>query len=141
MIAPVPTPAGTPAKKMPVAPKTTQFNNTPESAPVPVSTPAFQSAPVIVPNVPADGDRADREIAAILDRTQRSPAVEPLERVKFLKLAWDALGSEFASRHVQYEMFYAGAQFVTRGHSFRTYDWARATGMVDRLMSGYGLEA
>jgi len=93
---------------------------------------------IMLPSSAADW--ADREIAAILGRTQRSPAAEPLERVKFLKLAWDALGSEFASRHVQYEMFYAGAQFVTRGHSFRTYDWGRATGMVDRLMSGYGLE-
>ena len=37
--------------------------------------------------------------------------------MKFFKLAWDAVGSEFASRHVQYEMFYAGASFVTRGHS------------------------
>ncbi len=29
-------------------------------------------------------------------------------RVKLLKLLWDALGSEFGSRHLQYEMFYAG---------------------------------
>jgi 4-hydroxyphenylacetate 3-monooxygenase len=85
-------------------------------------------------------DWANPEIAAILRRTQRSPAGPPEARVKFLKLAWDALGSEFGSRHLQYEMFYAGAQFVTRGHSFRTYDWARATGLVDRLMGSYGLE-
>ena len=55
----------------------------------------------------------------------------PQERVKFFKLAWDALGSEFASRHVQYEMFYAGASFVTRGHAYRTFDWATCKGMVD----------
>jgi hypothetical protein len=51
-------PPGTPAKKMPAAPKTTQ-NYTPETAPVPVSTPAFQNAPAIVPNVPADADRKE----------------------------------------------------------------------------------
>jgi 4-hydroxyphenylacetate 3-monooxygenase len=56
-----------------------------------------------------------------------------------LKLIWDAVGSEFASRHLQYEMFYAGAQFVTRGHSYRTYDWARASKMSDTLMSKYDL--
>ncbi|MGO8920471.1 MAG: 4-hydroxyphenylacetate 3-hydroxylase family protein [Stellaceae bacterium] len=84
-------------------------------------------------------DWADAELAAIIRRTQRSPAVPPEDRVKFLKLAWDAVGSEFGSRHLQYEMFYAGAAFVTRGHSFRTYDWGRATGLVDRLMSGYGI--
>ena len=59
---------------------------------------------------------------------------EPEDKVKFLKAAWDAIGSEFGSRHTQYEMFYAGARFVTTGHSFRTFDWAGATGMVDDLM-------
>ena len=61
--------------------------------------------------------------------------MEPEEKVKFLKAAWDAIGSEFGSRHTQYEMFYAGARFVTTGHSYRTFDWAGATGMVDDLMA------
>ncbi|MDE0057373.1 MAG: hypothetical protein OXP07_04560, partial [Defluviicoccus sp.] len=50
-------------------------------------------------------------------------------------------GSEFASRHAQYEMFYAGAQFVTRGHAYRTYDWQAATGLVDEMLSRYDLAA
>jgi 4-hydroxyphenylacetate 3-monooxygenase len=62
------------------------------------------------------------------------------DRVKLLKLTWDAVGSEFASRHLQYEMFYAGAQFVTRGHSYRTYDWDRATAMATQIMNSYDLE-
>ncbi len=61
-------------------------------------------------------------------------------RVKFFKLAWDAVGSEFASRHTQYEMFYAGATFVTKGHSFRTFDWDRCTQVVDRMLDSYSLE-
>jgi 4-hydroxyphenylacetate 3-monooxygenase len=36
-------------------------------------------------------------------------------------------------------MFYAGARFVTAGHSYRTYDWEGATGMVDTLMGSYQL--
>ena len=36
-------------------------------------------------------------------------------------------------------MFYAGAQFVTAGHSFRTYDWSSAGGIVDDLLAGYSL--
>jgi 4-hydroxyphenylacetate 3-monooxygenase len=36
-------------------------------------------------------------------------------------------------------MFYAGATFVTKGHSFRTFNWDQATGMVDTLMSSYSL--
>ncbi len=60
--------------------------------------------------------------------------------MKFFKLAWDAVGSEFASRHVQYEMFYAGAAFVTKGHSYRTYDWDGAAALFGRMMDGYSLE-
>jgi hypothetical protein len=37
-----------------------------------------------------------------------------------MRAAWDAVRSEFGSRHTQYEMFYAGARFVTTGHSFPT---------------------
>ena len=65
--------------------------------------------------------------------------MKPEDKVKFLKAAWDAIGSEFGSRHTQYEMFYAGARFVTTGHSYRTFDWAGANGMVDRLMATYDL--
>jgi 4-hydroxyphenylacetate 3-monooxygenase len=90
---------------------------------------------IMVPSSIADFDVPG--LADIIDKTQKSPAFSPQERVKFFKLAWDALGSEFASRHVQYEMFYAGASFVTRGHSYRTFDWATAKGMVDELMAGY----
>jgi 4-hydroxyphenylacetate 3-monooxygenase len=68
---------------------------------------------------------------------QQAPACPPVERIKLMKLAWDALGSEFASRHIQYEMFYAGAPMVTRGHAFRTYDWNAASGMVDRMLATY----
>jgi len=76
----------------------------------------------------------------LINKTQKSPAATSEERVKLFKLAWDAVGSEFASRHTQYEMFYAGATFVTKGHSFRTYDWAGATQMVERLMAEYDLD-
>ncbi|MQA03730.1 MAG: 4-hydroxyphenylacetate 3-monooxygenase [Streptosporangiales bacterium] len=86
---------------------------------------------IMLPSSVADFDAPD--LARIIAKTQLSPAMEPDERVRFLKLAWDAVGSEFASRHVQYEMFYAGAQFVTRGHSFRTYNWEAATGIIDTV--------
>ncbi len=84
-------------------------------------------------------DFANPEIAGYIAQTQRSPVTDSTGRVKLFKLAWDAVGSEFGSRHLQYEMFYAGANMVTRGHAFRTYDWDRATGMVDTLMSTYEL--
>ncbi|MFC3230781.1 4-hydroxyphenylacetate 3-hydroxylase family protein [Marinibaculum pumilum] len=85
-------------------------------------------------------DFADPELAALIERTQQSPATDSRGRVKFFKLAWDALGSEFASRHTQYEMFYAGASFVTKNHSFRTYDWERSAAMVDGMLDSYSLD-
>ena len=88
----------------------------------------------------AAADFANPEIANYIQRTQGSPVFKPEERVKFFKLAWDAVGSEFASRHVQYEMFYAGASFVTKGHSYRTYNWDGAADLMGRMMNSYSLQ-
>jgi 4-hydroxyphenylacetate 3-monooxygenase len=82
-------------------------------------------------------DFSNPEMAAIIDKTQRSASMDPEHKVKLLKAVWDAIGSEFGSRHTQYEMFYAGARFVTCGHSFRTFDWTDAAGMVDTMLSSY----
>lgn len=79
------------------------------------------------------------ELAALIGKTQQSPAADAAAKVKFYKLAWDAVGSEFASRHAQYEMFYAGASFVVKGHAFRSYDWAGASGLLDRMLASYDL--
>jgi 4-hydroxyphenylacetate 3-monooxygenase len=84
-------------------------------------------------------DFANPEEAAIINKTQRSTTMAPEDKVKFLKAAWDAVGSEFGSRHLQYEMFYAGARFVTTSHSFRTFDWDSAAALVDNLLSSYSL--
>jgi len=85
-------------------------------------------------------DFANPEIAAMIEKTQQSPAANSHDRVKFYKLAWDAVGSEFGSRHHQYEMFYAGATFVTKGHSFRTYDWGKAGGIVQHMLDSYDID-
>jgi 4-hydroxyphenylacetate 3-monooxygenase len=37
-------------------------------------------------------------------------------------------------------MFYAGALFVTKNHSFATYDWARSAAAVDDMLKSYSLE-
>lgn len=90
----------------------------------------------------SSADLASPDVADVLDNMQVSARDEDgaYERMKFLKLAWDAVGSEFASRHVQYEMFYAGAQFITKGHSFRTYDWERAGALLDAMLDGNDTE-
>jgi len=87
---------------------------------------------IMLPSGAEDFDNP--EMADLIGKTQQSPAASSEERVKFFKLAWDAVGSEFASRHVQYEMFYAGASFVTKGHAYRTFDWDGSADLVDDLL-------
>ena len=87
-------------------------------------------------------DYKNPELASIIQGVQVSAdGRSDKDRVKLLKLAWDAIGSEFAGRHTQYEMFYAGAQFVTRAHSMRTYDWEGAASLVSNITSRYDLES
>jgi len=85
-------------------------------------------------------DFSHPELSRVIRATQISPAMTGEERVKLMKLTWDAVGTEFASRHLQYEMFYAGGQYVTRGHSYRTYDWGRATQMAKNVTESYQIE-
>ncbi|WP_323991640.1 4-hydroxyphenylacetate 3-hydroxylase N-terminal domain-containing protein [Nguyenibacter sp. L1] len=82
-------------------------------------------------------DMENPEMMEWIRKTQASPVLDAADRVKFFKLAWDCIGSEFASRHTQYEMFYAGASFVPKNHSFRTFDWDRSTTLVDQMLSSY----
>jgi hypothetical protein len=49
-------------------------------------------------------------------------------------------GMVAAALAFQYEMFYAGAQFVTAGHSFRTCGGGEAGNLV-RVLAGFSLEA
>ena len=87
----------------------------------------------------SSADFANPEMAEYIAKVQRSPVADAPERVKLFNLAWDAIGSEFGSRHTSYEMFYAGAGYAVRNNSYRTYEWGRATGLVERLLAGYGL--
>jgi len=84
-------------------------------------------------------DFANPEIATLIERTLQSPTASAAEKVKFYKLAWDAVGSEFASRHHQYEMFFTGAAFVIKARAFRFFDWDAAGSLVSNILDGYEL--
>jgi 4-hydroxyphenylacetate 3-monooxygenase len=75
-----------------------------------------------------------------VDRYVRSPGVDAGERVKLFKLVWDAIGSEFAGRHHQYEMFYAGAPFVAKGYAYRNYGYEKPVADVEDFLASYRLE-
>jgi 4-hydroxyphenylacetate 3-monooxygenase len=74
---------------------------------------------------------------ADIDRYVQSPGVDAATRVKLFKLVWDAVGSEFAGRHHQYEMFYAGAPFVVKGYAYRNYDFDEPLAAVDAFLASY----
>ena len=52
-----------------------------------------------------------------------------VDRVKLLKLLWDAMGTEFGSRHELYERNYAGNH---EGIRLEVLDVATALGQVDK---------
>ncbi|WP_028933667.1 4-hydroxyphenylacetate 3-hydroxylase family protein [Pseudonocardia spinosispora] len=85
-------------------------------------------------------DMHNPETRADIDRYIYSPNAPAEERVKLFKLAWDAVGSEFAGRHHQYEMFYAGAPFVVKGYTFRNYGFEEPLAEVDEFLAGYGID-
>ena len=85
-------------------------------------------------------DFKNPEIAAQLERYVRSADMGSQDRVKLFKMAWDLIGSEFASRHQQYEMFYAGAPFIVKMRMYLNYDFDRAKALVDHAAAGYDLD-
>jgi 4-hydroxyphenylacetate 3-monooxygenase len=74
-------------------------------------------------------------IARMIGETQVSANADSADRVRIFKLSWDALGSEFASRHLQYEMFYGGAAHVNQANMYRSYDWQSALDQVEGALA------
>jgi 4-hydroxyphenylacetate 3-monooxygenase len=98
---------------------------------------------------PADVSVYDNaETADIFSKFVMASPEDSIETYKLMRLAWDLVGSEFASRHSQYEMFYAGPKHVTRGRAGFYFRWdvvdeaARSAlasmGGYDELVRGRG---
>jgi 4-hydroxyphenylacetate 3-monooxygenase len=88
---------------------------------------------ITLPSSSADFDNP--EIAADIERYMRSGTADAKSRVKLMRLIWDFLGSEFGSRHAQYEKFYGGPSFAAKQNLYRNFDFKRATGLVDRALN------
>jgi 4-hydroxyphenylacetate 3-monooxygenase len=85
-------------------------------------------------------DYVSRTTSADIQRYIQSPGKPSVERVKLMKLAWDILGSEFAGRQWQYEMFYAGAPHVVKSRVFQHYDFRPGSALVADALSRYDLD-
>jgi 4-hydroxyphenylacetate 3-monooxygenase len=71
-------------------------------------------------------------IRPYLDRYVRgSGGVEAIDRVKLLKLLWDAMGTEFGGRHELYERNYGGDH---EGVRLQTLAAHQGSGLVDELV-------
>lgn len=79
------------------------------------------------------------EIRGDIERYIQSPDHEAKDRVKLLKLVWDLIGSEFAGRQEQYEMFYAGPPFVIKKRMAMEYDFDKSESLVNAVLAGYDL--
>jgi len=91
------------------------------------------SAMITLPSSQADFDNPD--MARDIERYMRSGSMDARARVALMRLVWDFLGSEFGSRHQQYEKFYGGASFLVKQNVNRFYDYARAKALVDAVLN------
>ncbi len=85
-------------------------------------------------------DFGNPEILADIERYMRSGSADAKSRVALMRLIWDFLGSEFGSRHAQYEKFYGGPSFGAKLNLYRNFDWKRAGALVDRALSLPGVD-
>jgi 4-hydroxyphenylacetate 3-monooxygenase len=87
-------------------------------------------------------DLADERTDALLAEYCRgSRGMGHRERIKVMKLLWDAVGSEFAGRHDLYERNYAGSvegvRLMTWSDAARGGKLAEMRGLVERCMGEY----
>ncbi len=74
------------------------------------------------------------DTAADVEKYYQSTGIDTIGRVGFLKLMWDFVGTEFAGRQQQYELFYAGQPHINDVRVFDTFDWQQGVDLVDRAL-------
>ena len=90
-------------------------------------------------------DLKNPEIEKYLARYVRgSNGIDHVQRIKIMKLLWDAIGTEFGARHELYEMNYAGSHELVRMFPLQMAgangDLKSMEGLADQCMSDYDLD-
>ena len=86
--------------------------------------------------IPADASFfADAGLARTYEENWGAIGAGSSERYKFIKMAWDLLGSEYAGRHTQYERFYGGPPFLNDMYSYNWAPWGERRALVDRVLA------
>jgi aromatic ring hydroxylase len=106
-----------------------------------VCTQILGGSPLVVPS--SVDDLQNPELRPLIDRFYRGSTGSALERIKLFKLLWDAVGTEFGSRHEWYERNYGGNHEQVR---LDALNFARRTGLteewdvlLDRCLGDYDL--
>jgi 4-hydroxyphenylacetate 3-monooxygenase len=79
----------------------------------------------------------DASLKALFEEYWTTPKESAVDRLKLFKLAWDLIGSEWASRAISYEKFFVGPAFSVRNYNFIHCPWERYQDVVRGFMKGY----
>lgn len=90
------------------------------------------AGPFVMPADLSFGD--DPEAARAFEENWASPGASADERYRFVRMAWDLLGSAYAGRHQQYEKFYGGPPHVMDMYSFWNCPWGERRSTVDGIL-------
>jgi anthranilate 3-monooxygenase (FAD)/4-hydroxyphenylacetate 3-monooxygenase len=83
---------------------------------------------------PTEKDFAHPDLQEILPRYLRGRDIPAEERVRVMKLAWDAISNQFGGRQVMYEGFFAGDPINNRILYYGTDQRKECTAMAQRLL-------
>ena len=82
-----------------------------------------------------EADLANPEIAEDLEKYLSGAGVSARERIQVMKLAWDALATEFGGRQEIYEIFFAGDPALARSLFYMSSKREVYEALVDRLLA------
>lgn len=97
-----------------------------------IFTELLGGAPLVTPS--SSRDLLNEELRPLIDRYYRGSQGDAHDRVKLFKLIWDAVGSEFGSRHAWYEVNYGGNQDQIRLDVLRFAQIRGLAGGFDELV-------
>jgi 4-hydroxyphenylacetate 3-monooxygenase len=99
-------------------------------------------APFVAPS--SNRDMQNEELRPLIDRIYRGSTGDAHDRIKLFKRIWDAMGTEFGSRHEWYEINYSGNQEQMR-LDMKRFSEARGLlddfdALVEQCMSEYDVD-
>lgn len=84
---------------------------------------------------PTEADLRSETVGEIAHYYRRAE-VDAEKRIRLSKLAWDATGTQFGQRQLQYERYYAGDPVRTGATLYLNHDAAALLARIDRALDG-----